>query len=104
MSGLAVSIINYKTGDMTIAAAQSALDALGNREVMIVVVDNASGDGSAEQIEAWMAEAGDPRGAGSRRMTRRMRRLRQVRVGDRQVSRSVSLARLVPHCAASLLP
>ena len=61
MSGLAVSIINYKTGDMTIAAAQSALDALGNREVMIVVVDNASGDGSAEQIEAWMAEAGDPR-------------------------------------------
>ncbi|MEM9843199.1 MAG: glycosyltransferase family 2 protein [Pseudomonadota bacterium] len=61
MSGLAISIINYKTGDMTIAAAQSALDALGDREALVVVVDNASGDGSAEQIEAWMAETGDPR-------------------------------------------
>lgn len=61
MSSLAISIINYKTGDMTIAAAGSVLEALGGRDAQVVVVDNASNDGSAEQIAAWMDEAGDPR-------------------------------------------
>ncbi|MEM8801052.1 MAG: glycosyltransferase [Pseudomonadota bacterium] len=53
---LAVSIINYRTGDMTIAAVQSVLDALGDRAAEVIVVDNASGDGSAEQIEGWIRD------------------------------------------------
>ncbi len=59
---VAVSIINYRTADLTIAAVKSARDDLGDRsDARIVVVDNASGDGSAEAIETWMAETGDPR-------------------------------------------
>jgi hypothetical protein len=61
MSGLAVSIINYRTGAMTIAAVASVLAALGDREALVVVVDNASGDGSAEEIAAWIAAEGDAR-------------------------------------------
>lgn len=56
-----VSIINYRTGDLTIASVQSALTALGSRQGDIVVVDNASDDGSAEQIQRWIDETGDPR-------------------------------------------
>ncbi|MEM1340767.1 MAG: glycosyltransferase family 2 protein [Pseudomonadota bacterium] len=51
-----VSIINYKTADLTIAAAQSVLDDLGQISGEIVIVDNASGDGSDDVIEAWIAE------------------------------------------------
>lgn len=58
---LAVSIINYRTGDMTIAAADSVLVALGDRPGRVVVVDNASGDGSDDQIKAWMQDRGDAR-------------------------------------------
>lgn len=58
---LAVSIINYRTGDLTIAAAASVLEALGSRPAEVIVVDNASADGSAEAIETWMAGQGDPR-------------------------------------------
>lgn len=61
MSGIAISIINYKTGDMTIAAVASALEALGERDGDIVVVDNASGDGSDDQIAAWIEDTGDGR-------------------------------------------
>lgn len=56
-----VSIINYRTGAMTIAAMQSALAALEPYEGRLIVVDNASGDGSAEEIAAWIEQAGDPR-------------------------------------------
>jgi GT2 family glycosyltransferase len=58
---IAVSIINSRTGAMTIAAAQSVLDELGAREAAVVIVDNASDDGSADEIAAWVAEAGDAR-------------------------------------------
>lgn len=59
---IAVSIINYRTADLTIAAVASVRDDLGDRsDARVVVVDNASGDGSADTIEAWMAETGDPR-------------------------------------------
>lgn len=58
---LAVSIINYRTGAMTIAAVDSVRAALGERPARVVVVDNASGDGSAEEIEAWMRAQSDPR-------------------------------------------
>lgn len=61
MIRIAVSIINYRTGDMTIAAAGSVLRELGNRPADVVVVDNASDDGSDEQIAAWIAATGDPR-------------------------------------------
>lgn len=61
MSGLAISIINYRTGEMTIAAVASVLDALGDRPARVVVVDNASGDGSADEIAAWIEATGDGR-------------------------------------------
>lgn len=58
---LAVSIINYCTAEMTIAAVQSVLDVLGPDAARVIVVDNASGDGSADEIATWIAERGDIR-------------------------------------------
>ena len=58
---LLVSIINYRTGDLTIAAVRSVLDALGDRPARVVIVDNASGDGSERVIADWIAETGDAR-------------------------------------------
>lgn len=58
---ICVSIINYRTGDMTIAAAQSVLDVLDGHEAKVVIVDNDSGDGSADQIADWVAKVADPR-------------------------------------------
>ena len=56
-----ISIINYRTGALSIDAAASALTALGDRDGTVAVVDNASGDGSADQIAAWIAGQDDPR-------------------------------------------
>lgn len=61
MTRLAISIINYRTGEMTIAAVASVLEALGARDARLVVVDNASGDGSAEAIAEWIETRGDGR-------------------------------------------
>ncbi len=62
MTALVVSIINYRTADLTIAAARSVLREFGTRtNAALVIVDNASNDGSAEAIEAWLAETGDAR-------------------------------------------
>lgn len=58
---LAISIINYRTGQMTVDAVQSVLEALGDRDARIVVVDNASGDGSDMDIERWIADSGEAR-------------------------------------------
>ena len=58
---IAVSIINYRTGEMTIAAVQSVRNTLSDAPARIVVVDNASGDGSADQIAEWMETLNDPR-------------------------------------------
>jgi N-acetylglucosaminyl-diphospho-decaprenol L-rhamnosyltransferase len=52
-----VVIVNYRTADLTCAAVASALDEPETGEV--VVVDNASGDGSADHIRATFA--GEPR-------------------------------------------
>ncbi|MEM7509077.1 MAG: glycosyltransferase family 2 protein, partial [Pseudomonadota bacterium] len=52
---LAISIINYRTADMTLACVRSVLDDIGELDAEIVVVDNLSEDGSADQIEAWIA-------------------------------------------------
>lgn len=61
MPSIAVSIINYCTPEMTIASARSALIALEGHDGRVIVVDNASGDGSVEALETWVAEAADPR-------------------------------------------
>lgn len=52
---IAISIINYRTGDLTLNCVASVLEDIGDLDAHIVVVDNASGDGSLEQIEAWRA-------------------------------------------------
>jgi len=52
---LVVSIINFRTGDLTLSCIQSALEALGDTSARIVVVDNRSNDGSADEIERWIA-------------------------------------------------
>ncbi len=56
---LAVSIINYRTFEMTLRCVQSVLDDIGGIDARIVVVDNASGDGSAERLTEWRAAQPD---------------------------------------------
>ncbi len=51
---IAVSIINYRTGALTLQCVRSVLDDLGDLDARIIIVDNCSGDGSAEQIENWI--------------------------------------------------
>lgn len=48
-----VSIINYRTPDLTIQCAQSVLEDTRDFDCMVSIVDNASGDGSLEQLQAW---------------------------------------------------
>jgi GT2 family glycosyltransferase len=52
---LTISIINYRTGPMTLECVRSALADIGDLNAHVVVVDNASEDGSAEEIAAWIA-------------------------------------------------
>lgn len=53
---LVVSIINYRTPDMTWACVQSCLDDLhGRTDVLTVVIDNASPDGSGPQLAGRFA-------------------------------------------------
>lgn len=61
---LVISIINYRTAEMTLTCVQSvlddfALDAQGQHDrdlsAHVVVVDNDSGDGSADVIADWIA-------------------------------------------------
>lgn len=51
---IVVSIINFRTAEMTCACVQSVLEDLGDIAGHVVVVDNASGDGSADEIAAWL--------------------------------------------------
>lgn len=55
---LVVSIINFRTGALTIQCVESVLADLEGINVQIIVVDNLSGDGSAEEIKTWMAGKG----------------------------------------------
>ena len=57
---VAISIINYRTGALTISCLQSVLADLGEIDARVVVVDNASNDGSAEEIERWIAQQPTP--------------------------------------------
>lgn len=62
MNSLTVSIINYRTGPLTLQCVRTVLDDLAATAAIdghVVVVDNASGDGSAEEIAAWI-DAQDP--------------------------------------------
>ena len=54
---LAVSVINYRTAGMTIACLQSVLEDFAASAIRghVVVVDNASGDGSDAAIADWIA-------------------------------------------------
>ena len=56
---LVVSIINFRTGDMTLKCIEAVLKDMTGINGMIVVVDNCSADGSAEQIETWIAQQPD---------------------------------------------
>lgn len=51
---IAISIINYRTRDLTLNCVRSVLEDAGALDVRIVVVDNASGDGSIEAIADWI--------------------------------------------------
>lgn len=57
-----ISIINYRTAEMTIRCAASALETLDGIDAWISIVDNASGGGEADRIAAWIAglPAGSP--------------------------------------------
>lgn len=52
---IVVSIINFRTAELTLTCVRSVLADLGGLDVHVVVVDNASGDGSAEIIADWIA-------------------------------------------------
>jgi hypothetical protein len=59
---IVISIINFRTADLTIDCARSVLDQIGKVDGEIVIVDNCSGDGSAEKLETWISglPAGSP--------------------------------------------
>ncbi|TCM78973.1 glycosyltransferase family 2 protein [Rhodovulum steppense] len=52
---IAISIINFRTAELTLNCVRSVLHDIGDIDARIVVVDNASGDGSADKIAAWIA-------------------------------------------------
>lgn len=52
---LNVSIINYRTAETTIRCLESLLPALDGCDARVSLVDNASGDGSAERLADWIA-------------------------------------------------
>ena len=51
---IAISIINYQTCDLTLNCVRTVLDDIGALDARVVVVDNASGDGSAAMIAEWI--------------------------------------------------
>jgi N-acetylglucosaminyl-diphospho-decaprenol L-rhamnosyltransferase len=57
---LVISIINYRTGALTLQCLASVLADIAGLDVEVVVVDNRSGDGSAEEIAAWIAAQAPP--------------------------------------------
>ena len=56
-------ILNWRTPDMTLQAAEAALRAMEGVEGAITIVDNDSGDGSYETMLAEVAARGWDRGA-----------------------------------------
>ena len=60
---IAISIINFRTLDLTISCVSSVLDDIGALDAQVVIVDNASGDGSDKGLANWIA--GLPKGTPS---------------------------------------
>lgn len=58
MTRVLTVILNWRTPEMTLRAAESALAAMAGIEGGIVIVDNNSGDGSEERLRAGVAERG----------------------------------------------
>lgn len=52
---IVVLIINFRTADLTLQCVKTVLADSGDLDVEIVVIDNFSEDGSAEQIADWIA-------------------------------------------------
>ena len=52
---LVVSIINYRTAELTLDCVRSVMACRDEAALAIVVIDNASGDGSPDAIAAWIA-------------------------------------------------
>lgn len=59
MRRIAAVILNYRSGEDTIACISSLLKD-GGTALSLVIVDNASGDDSAERIRAWLNANGRP--------------------------------------------
>jgi N-acetylglucosaminyl-diphospho-decaprenol L-rhamnosyltransferase len=56
MRDIVISIINYRTAEMTIECARSVLQQIdGDIDAEIVIVDNRSDDGSIETLSDWIA-------------------------------------------------
>lgn len=53
-----VVLLNYRTAEMTLRAAEAALSAMPAESTEMVIVDNASGDGSADVLAQAIAERG----------------------------------------------
>lgn len=51
---IAISIINFRTRELTLQCIGSALASIEGIDGQVIVVDNASNDGSAEAIAAWI--------------------------------------------------
>jgi GT2 family glycosyltransferase len=60
MANVLCIILNYKTPEMTVQSVTAALVAMQDVEGMIVVVDNASGDGSFEALKTAVIDEGWP--------------------------------------------
>lgn len=65
-SRILVVLLNYRTADMTLGAARAALRAMEQLHAELVIVDNASGDGSAETIATALETQDWARGANVR--------------------------------------
>ncbi|WP_226624013.1 glycosyltransferase family 2 protein [Alloyangia pacifica] len=63
MPRVLVISLNYRTAEMTLRSARAALRAMKGLEAELVIVDNASGDGSYETMKAALAEAPWAQGA-----------------------------------------
>ena len=58
MAGLLCVILNWRSAPMTLRAAEAALVALRGMDAALVLVDNASGDGSYEAMAGWAGGRG----------------------------------------------
>lgn len=63
MPRLLTVILNWRTPDMTLRACEAALREMAGLEGAITIVDNASGDGSFEAMQAGVTARGWDRGA-----------------------------------------